>query len=134
MRYKLPSGAKVTIRDLDTLKARDTKALMAKMGKAAKAVQDAADDQEDTLAEAGIGALDHLIALLVTDWDIPYPTEDGRPWLLPKLDPSLIDELTGPDYGALMGIVQPAQEALMPRSMDPGEYEDLDSPTVPASA
>ena len=131
MRYKLPSGGKVTIRDLDTLKARDTKALMAKMAAAAKDI-DTDDDAEVT--KAGIGGTDHLIALLVTDWQIPYPTENGREWLLPKLDLSLIDELSGPDYGALMAIVKPAQEALMPRTMNPGEYEDLDSPSVPASA
>lgn len=130
-RYKLPSGAKVTIRDVDTLKARDSKVLMGKMSASAQGVD---TDNDEALAEAGIGVFDELIALLVTDWDIPYPTEDGRPWLLPKIDHTLIDELTGADYGALMSIVKPAQEVLMPQKTDPSEYEDLDSPTAPANA
>jgi hypothetical protein len=131
MRYKLPSGGTVTLRDLDTLKARDTKALMTKMGQAAKGVDETDDGQ---LAEAGINATDELIAALVTDWQIPYATEDERPWLLPKLDLSLINELRADDYGLVMGLVKPAQEILMPQKVDPTDYEDLDSPTAPASA
>lgn len=131
MRYKLPSGGTVTLRDLGTLKARDTKALMAKMSKAAKGVDENDDGQ---VAEAGINATDELIAALVTDWQIPYPTDDERPWLLPKLDLTLINELRADDYGLVMGLVKPAQEVLMPQRVDPTDYEDLDSPTAPASA
>ena len=130
-RYKLPSGGTVTLRDLDGLKARDTKALMSKMSKAAKDVD---QDDDGQLAEAGMNATDELIAMLVTDWQIPYATEDERPWLMPKLDITLINELRAPDYGRLMSLVQPAQEVLMPKKLDPSDYEDLDSPTAPASA
>lgn len=130
-RYKLPSGGKVTLRDPESLKARDTKAFMAKMGAAAKGI-----DEEDgeAVAAAGVASTDHLLAMLVTDWEIPYPTEDGRPWLLPKFDLSLIDDLSGPDYGLLMELAKPAQAALMPRDTNPDDYADPDSPTEPASA
>jgi hypothetical protein len=75
MRLELPSGGWVDVRDLSSLRARDQKRLMRSMN---------FDDQEDKVA-SGLDMTDALIALLVTDWEIPYARDidpdrarDGR--------------------------------------------------------
>lgn len=124
MRHTLPSGGWVELRDPTTLKARHTKAVM-------RSIKEFDQSQP---VEAGLSMTDGLIALMVEAWELPYATDDGRPWALPKDDVSMVDDLSAADYMRLTNLMKPAQEVLMPGNPDPSDYDNPDSPTVPASA
>lgn len=124
MRHDLPSGGWVDLRDPTTLKAKHTKQVM-------RSIKDFNTEQP---VEAGLSMTDGLIALLVTDWSLPYDTDEGRAWQLPREDVSMVDELSAADYMRLTALIKPAQEVLMPSNPDPSDYGNPDSPTVPASA
>jgi hypothetical protein len=125
MRYHLPSGGRVTLLDPDQLTAKHTKAMMRRV-RAMKV-------QPGEEVVAGVEATDYLISQVVVAWELPYDTSDGRPWVPPAEDPTLVDELRAPDYGRLLVLVHPLERVILPHDADPTEYEDHDSPTGPAS-
>lgn len=136
MRLTLPSGGWAELRDLSSLRARDQKHLMKSMN---------FDDMQNKVA-SGLDMTDGLIALLVTAWHIPYSrdvdtsnlvtADDFRAvgFVLPSEDPSVIDDLQVPDYGALNLVAQDAMKVMFPKNPDPSDYDDPTSPTEPANA
>lgn len=129
VRHDLPSGGWVEIRSLESLKARDSKAVMRSLGKV---------DVEKVMSMA-VDMTDGLIAVMVTDWKIPY----GDDWAIPSLcimrdaetgTPVVLDELTAQDYSQIQLLVQPAQKVLFPGKPSPDDAADPASPTAPASA
>lgn len=84
--------------------------------------------------EAILGMLDSaqdVAAMLVTEWNIPYLP--GAP--LPIDHPDLIGELTIADCNRLLELTAPTRKTLLdpPEVVDPSDYEDEASPTVPES-
>lgn len=131
-RHDLPSGGWVELREGGMLRARDQKRMLRGMPAA---------DRQDPL-EVGLSVTSGMIAVMVVDWKLPYPpapaeTDNGpqeRDWLLPSQDPSLIDDLSMPDYNQLVELVKPEMQAAFPGKPDPSDYDTPDSPTGPANA
>lgn len=132
MHLDLPSGGWAELRDPSTLRARDQKALLKSM-----------NFEQDNKIAAGLDMTDGLIALLVTEWEIPYAraldtNSDGDmvlgEFVLPSADVTVIDDLSMPDYGELTRIAREVQKVMFPKAPDPSDYEDPASPTGPANA
>lgn len=79
-----------------------------------------------------LGAAEDIAAMLVTAWNIPYMPGAQ----LPADHPDLLGELRIEDYNKLLEITEPIRQQLIdpPKPVDPGEFDDADSPTGPASA
>lgn len=118
-RINLPSGGWIELRDPRELKARDKKAIIRNMQP---------PDEAKPLGFA-LDVADGLACMLIAAWEIPYLP--GAP--LPSADPAQLDELTIPDYDAVMDAVRPAQELLFPRPATPDDHADPTSPTGPVS-
>ena len=129
MRYNLPSGGWVELRDPESLKARDRKNVMRNIGNV---------DEDHQMAFV-VDMSDGITAMMITDWKIPYLPE-GSP--LPSQDLAILDELSIADDAALQGLPEMTQAAKMfkPGKADPSDYThpdgspNLESPTGPSSA
>lgn len=128
-RHELPSGGWVELRNLESLRARDTKAVMRSLGKV----------DLDKVMSMAVDMTDALIAVMVTDWKLPY----GDDWSIPSLcvmrdaqtgTPVVLEELTAQDYATIRDLMEPAQKLLFPGKPDPTDAEDPASPTAPANA
>jgi hypothetical protein len=98
-RHALASpGAWVELRDPRELKSGDKKRVL-------RSITDT-----DTKMAAGIDMSDGLIAMLVTNWQLPSPLP------LPSQDPAVLDMLEIPDYDKLTELIEPARELLFPGS------------------
>lgn len=132
-KHDLPSGGWVELRDPNWLRARDRKALMRKIIR----------DDEIPTVERGFAGLEQISVLMITGWSLPYEpepvvnddgTETPRAWVLPKTDPTILDELTAADDVALEELLEPARRVLMPQKPSPDDVDDPASPSGPASA
>lgn len=145
-RHDLPSGGWVELRDGAMLRAKDQKKIMRAMrgtvltpeAMAAAKAGEQAPLQAELVMSVGLSASDGVIALIVTDWKIPYapePTADGaeREWVLPSADPLIVDELSLADYNELCRLVQPLLDEAFPGAPDPTDHADPTSPTGPAN-
>ena len=114
----LPSGGGVVLRDPLELREKDRRAVLEHI------------ETPDQRMRAALDFVDGIIAMLVESWTIPYLP--GAP--IPKVDLSVLGELTVRDKMALDEAIEPAREVLFPpkdtadNAMEPG------SPTRPASA
>jgi hypothetical protein len=95
----LPSGATVTLKEADGLKVKDRKRLML------------AGDIESK-AERGIAIGNAMLATLIEDWSYDL--------LIPSVKEDSIDELTIPDYVALMKETDSLIKEIFP------DFEDTD--------
>jgi hypothetical protein len=89
----LPSGATVTLKDPNTLKVKDRNRIM-KAGDGGSA------------AERGIAISNALLAILVEDWSFDL--------ILPSVKVDSIEELTIPDYSALLKETETLIKELFP--------------------
>ncbi len=114
----LPSGGHVVLRDPMELRARDR-----------RVVQKAINDPDRKIASA-LDLIDGTICMLVESWTLPYAPDAP----LPRVDPSVLEELTIPDQVALEKAVEPAMKVLFPAEVTPDDAQVSGSPTGPASA
>lgn len=117
-RLELPSGGHVVLKDPTTLRAKDKKKVL-------KGIQDI-----EKQVAAGLDIVDGLICMLVESWDLPYLPNAP----IPAVSIGMTDEMTIPDYDALVEAVGPAREVLFPGSPDVDKVDDPASPSGPASA
>jgi len=122
VRYNLPSGGWVELRDPKTLKARDRKAVMRGLP----------DPETGRVMRFGVDMSDGITAVMVAAWKIPYLPDAP----LPSENIDILDDLSIADDAALQGMPEMTEAAKLfrPGKPDPSTYEDLDSPTGPASA
>lgn len=145
-RHDLPSGGWVELRDGVMLRAKDQKKIMMSLRhtvltpEAIAAAQNGQQPQVQTemVMNAGLSAADGVIALLVTDWKLPYapePADDGagRDWVLPNADPLIVNELSMADYNELCRLIKPTMDEAFPATPDPTDHKDPTSPTGPAN-
>lgn len=104
---KLPSGVKVTLKDVADIKHRDRKKLYAGVS-----------DEMSTF-DRGYVIMDNLLTIAVTDWSLDL--------VPPSVKRESLDELSPQDYDALSEVARPILEALFPTS------EDADDPKAEAS-
>lgn len=105
----LPSGATVTLRDPETLRVKDRKKVFQNASKADEGIMQA------------LSLTDGLIAILVEEWSLDL--------IIPSVRIASIDELTMPDYDALVEETKDAQKALFPKTAQTEETEkDAESP------
>lgn len=151
-RHDLPSGGWVELREKKIFRAKDQKRMlkmvrdsesisMETMQKIAAGTKDGAAPQVDMTQamDWGLSVFDGLMIMMVQDWYLPYPPEEAddgseREWALPSVDKSMVGELTQSDYNRLVELVQPLMDAAFPTKPDPSDYDNPQSPTVPASA
>lgn len=95
---KLPSGVKVTLKDVADIKHRDRKKLYAGVS-----------DELSTF-ERGYIIMDNLLSIAVTEWSLDL--------LPPSVKRESIDELSPEDYDALSAAAQPILDALFPTTKD----------------
>lgn len=101
LKLDLPSGGWVEFRDPTELRAKDRKA---KLGNV---------DPQGALMVAALDMSSALGMLLVLRFGgIPYPPFSGGTFI--EMTPALIEELTLPDYDALVTHVEPAMKLLFP--------------------
>lgn len=109
---KLPSGATVKIRDLNTLKQKDRMRLFPEN-----------ESQEGNPAYRGYKMFDNTIAVIVEDWSF----DD---LILPSIKPEILGELDIPDYDALVAEATEALAILFPKTSKTIESEaDPKAPT-----
>lgn len=151
-RHDLPSGGWVELREKKIFRAKDQKRMlklvrdsesisMETMQKIAADTKDGAAPKIDMkqAMDWGLTMFDGVIIMMIQDWSLPYSpeeAEDGteREWVLPSQDMSMLGELSGPDYNALVELVKPTVETAFPGKPDPTDYDNVQSPTEPASA
>jgi hypothetical protein len=129
---KLPSGATVTLSDPEDLTGDDFKALAKFAGRAVKPGVDGAEAEIDV--SAGLDAVDLIACMLIEAWHIPYKPGRRRetadePWPLPRDNPALLGKLSGRDYRALLELVVPAVNLLIPGQSTPDDADKPGSPT-----
>jgi hypothetical protein len=117
-RVDLPSGGFAILRDPVQLRAKDKKRVL-------KNIQDA-----QRAVAAGVDVVDGMVMMLVEKWELPYLPMAA----LPADEPEILDELTIPDYDALVQAVGPAQKVLFPGPVTVDDMGKPGSPTQPASA
>ena len=125
-RHPLPSGGWVALRNQDQLRARDHKRLTRCLN---------ADDGKET----GIVLNDELMCITITAWSLPYPptpAPDGstRDWVIPAVDPTMVDDLSIRDYHAMVRLMESMIKLFVPDKPDPSDHEDPASPSEPADA
>lgn len=105
----LPSGAKVTLRDPETLRVKDRK----------KIYQNASKSDEGIMQ--ALSLTDGLIAVLVKDWDLDL--------IIPSVRIDSIDEMEMADYDALVDETKEAQKVLFPALKETDDSQkDSESP------
>lgn len=100
----LPSGATATLKDPNTLRVKDRRAIMTASEKV----------EGGDLAKA-LALSDALLAILITDWSFDLP--------IPSVKTSSVDELEMKDYDALVEHTKEAQKALFPSLAETVENE-----------
>lgn len=110
MRVELPDDHWAEMREPESVTAGDRRRFIA-----------AAEMTEGGDTSKTLGAMNTLIALLVTAWDLGP---------LPAQYPDVLDELSMPVYDALLGAAAPAAKYL--RGTDFGVDIDPESPTKPS--
>jgi hypothetical protein len=109
---KLPSGATVKIRDLNTLKQKDRMRLFPEN-----------ESQEGNPAYRGYKMFDNTIAVIVEDWSFDL--------VIPSIKSEILGELDVADYDALTEEAKIALEVLFPKTSKTIEAEaDPKAPTV----
>jgi hypothetical protein len=109
---KLPSGATVKIRDLNTLKQKDRMRLFPEN-----------ESQEGNPAYRGYKMFDNTIAVIVEDWSFDL--------VIPSIKSEILGELDVADYDALTEEAKIALEVLFPKTSKTLEAEaDPKAPTV----
>lgn len=129
----LPSGGWAVFRDVTGLRSKHQKMIM-RAG--ARALDAAGVGTEAGGIERGWATTEALVAFLVLSWTIPYdpdPFDPTRTWVLPSIDPTIMDDLRPEDYTALMDALSPARKTLFPSPPTPDDHADPASPTGPAS-
>lgn len=119
-RHNLPSGGWVELRDASELKAKDRKRVMRNLG----------DPQEGHVMASVVDMTDGIIATMVTAWELPYLLDAP----LPSVQIDVLDELELADENVLQKLTEGAAKMFQSGGVDPSEYDNPDSPTVPASA
>ena len=78
-----------------------------------------------------IDLAEDVAAMCVTAWNIPYLP--GA--VLPDEDPTILGELTMDDNTKLLELTESIKDQLLgaPKTVDPGDFGDPDSPSKPAS-
>lgn len=84
----------------------------------------------DAVAAAGLGIPKRIAALLITAWEIPYLPDAP----IPSIEPRTLDYLKADDMDQLEKLIEPARTILMPKTVDPSDYDDPASPSEPGSA
>jgi hypothetical protein len=108
---KLPSGATVKIRDLNTLKQKDRMRLFPEN-----------ESQEGNPAYRGYKMFDNTIAVIVEDWSFDL--------VIPSIKSEILGELDVADYDALTEEAKIALEVLFPKTSKTVEAEaDPKAPT-----
>lgn len=108
---KLPSGATVKIRDLNTLKQKDRMRLFPEN-----------ESQEGNPAYRGYKMFDNTIAVIVEDWSFDL--------VIPSIKSDILGELDVADYDALTEEAKIALEVLFPKTSKTLEAEaDPKAPT-----
>ena len=132
-RHDLPSGGWVELRDPNFLRTKDRNALVRKVQ----------GREYDSDIDRGLTSIREMIAMMVSAWHLPYEpdpidngdgTETPRSWLLPSVDPSIVDELYAADGNALEKLIEPASRVLNPKAPSPDDVDDPGSPSGPESA
>lgn len=136
-RLELPSGGWVEMKDPNWLRGKDRDALIRKLNGGENAPVDAKDP--DATMVAGFRAVKIMAGIMITGWHLPYepePAEDGtaRPWVLPSVDYTIMDELFAPDVVMIEEELKVAQRILMPQKPSPDQHADPESPSTPESA
>jgi hypothetical protein len=109
---KLPSGATVKIRDLNTLKQKDRMRLFPEN-----------ESQEGNPAYRGYKMFDNTIGMIVEDWSFDL--------VIPSIKSDILGELDVADYDALTEEAKIALEVLFPKTSKTIEAEaDPKAPTV----
>jgi hypothetical protein len=109
---KLPSGATVKIRDLNTLKQKDRMRLFPEN-----------ESQEGNPAYRGYKMFDNTIAVIVEDWSFDL--------VIPSIKSEILGELDVADYDALTEEAKIALEVLFPKTSKTLEAEaDPKAPIV----
>ena len=126
-------GSWVELRSADDVRAGDrdkiTRAMFAGMtvdvetGKIAPPTGDQA-------VNAGLGTRSRIAALLITAWEIPYLPDAP----IPSIEPRTLDYLRIDDMEQLEKLIEPARALLMPKTVDPSDHADPQSPSEPGSA
>jgi len=116
-RITLPSGGWVELRDYRELRAGDKKRIL-------RGIKDG-----QSQVGSALDVTDGIIAMLVTNWEIPGM--EALP--VPSASLESIELLTIADYDALVAAVGPAAQALMPKAPSPDQADDPKSPTPPAA-
>lgn len=120
-RVELPSGGWAELRDPHSIRAKHRKRALDGLN---------IDRMQAKTAGITLDMTDGLIIMMVERWSVPYlPGEGGGS---PALAPTLIDELTIPDYDALADNLESARKLLFPQ---PASVDDRrpGSPTQPAA-
>lgn len=128
----LPSGGWVLFRDVTKLRSKHQKLIM----RAGARAQDTAQGPEAGGIERGWATTEALLTFLILSWSLPYepdPDNPAREWILPSVDPTILEDLTAEDHATLMDALAPARKILFPKSATPDDYADPESPTEPAS-
>lgn len=121
-KVSLPSGGWARLRDPKHLRAREVKETYREM-------QEKAPDDGNPVAMR-VALSEALFKVLIVEWELPYDTEDERPWALPSADKDIADDLNIPDYRALCAAVEPALDVI---NLNVVISTDPESPTSPAN-
>ena len=126
-------GAWVELRDVDDLRARDKKRVVAAVTELVKVDVESGSvgTGPDVIRRIVQDITDVVAGLLVTAWEIPY-LPDAR---LPSIDAESLDDLRLDDYARLQELVEPVVSLLMPGSSNNvDDHEKPESPSGPDSA
>lgn len=136
-RLELPSGGWVEMKDPNFLRGKDRDALIRQLNGGSNGKIDVNDP--DATMDAGLRAVKIMAGIMITGWHLPYdpdPADDGtpRPWVLPSVDYTIMDELYAPDVVLIEEELKVAQRVLMPQKPSPDQHADPESPSGPESA
>jgi hypothetical protein len=126
-------GSWVEMRSADDVRSRDrdeiTRSMYAGMTVDTETGKIEAPSGE-AVAAAGLGIPKRIAALLITAWEIPYLPDAP----IPSIEPLTLDYLRADDMDQLEKLIEPARALLMPKSVDPSDHADPQSPFEPGSA
>jgi len=118
-RHTLPSGGWVDFRDIDSIRQRDRRAVMEKV------------DEVDASASivAAMDIAERMAAMIITGWSFARSWTDDQgehtaPLVLPIENPRILDELSVPDYDAIMKVCEEYKDALFGADDNPDPAGD----------